>query len=202
MQPSYLAMSMPDRGLAWLPGADFSGKCGDVPAKRWARQASGTVDLFVHTDGPEGSARYWSVKVGVGSEQRATPVRGVCLTTSTAGWRTLQRYEKGALRWLDDLDGDGRAELVVWDSFPLRDDASSTQYALVAWVYRLVSQDSLAIDWSLSRRLARSIAEHYRLPLAAAAPSLEKLRIEAAEALEGFAHDRCSIRPGRTNPKE
>jgi hypothetical protein len=130
--------------------------------------------------------------VGVGTKQRTNLLRGVCLSTSTIGWRTLQQYKKG-LNWLDDLDGDGKVELIVWDSFPLNNDGSLAEYGLMAWVYRLSSKDLLIIDGVLSRRMAREIAEAYRSEPETAVLHYGKLRKTAAEALEQFAEGRCTI---------
>jgi hypothetical protein len=115
------------------------------------------------------------------------------MSTSTVGWRTLQRYSKGPLPWLDDVNDDGSAEFILWDSFPLRDDASMAEYALVGWVYRLVSPDSLVMDLDLSKRLARSLSKEYRSPLKAIAGYPGELRGQAAEALKKFADERCTI---------
>ena len=193
MKPVHLKISIPNRGFKTLPGGNSNGLCGNTSVREWTRKTSGTVDLFVHAKGPEGSGRYWNVTVGVGSKELTKPTRGVCLTTSTVGWRTLQQYKKG-LQWLDDLDGDGRAEFVVWDSFPLHGGSSMAEYAIVAWVYRFVSQNSLAIDWSLSHRLAQSIAKEYRSSPDATTSYPVRLRTEAAEALEQFADERCRIK--------
>jgi hypothetical protein len=193
MRPDQLEMRLPSRGFTWLPGEDLSGRCDDVPAKKWIRHPSGSVDLFVYVDGPSGSGRFWHVTVGVAGRQHSKPIRGVCLTTSTLGWRTLQRYKDAPLPWLDDLDKDGRAEVIIWSSFPLREDASFAEDGLMAWVYRLTSEDSLAIDWGLSRRMAREIAKAYRAPLNTPYSYPGPLRIEAAEALERFADEQCSM---------
>ncbi len=193
MRPEHLEMRPPSRGFTWLQGEDLSGTCDKVSAKKWIRNPSGSVDLFVYADGPSGSGRFWNVTVGVAGRQHSKPIRGVCLVTSTVGWRTLQRYKKGPLPWIEDLDHDGRAELIIWSSFPLREDASAAEYGLIAWVYRLTSEGSLAIDWGLSRRMAREIAEAYRSPLDSTDQALGPLRTEAAEALERFADERCSM---------
>ncbi|MGV8073257.1 MAG: hypothetical protein AB2L11_01655 [Syntrophobacteraceae bacterium] len=195
MMPEHQVMHLPNRGLTWLPNEEFSGVCGDVPPQQWMRKSSGAMDLFVYVDGPTGSGRYWDVTIGVAGRRDLKPVRGICFTTSTAGWRTLQRYKKDPLPWMDDLDSDGRAELIVWSSFPLHDDASLAEYGLMGWVYRFAAKNSLVIDWNLSRRLARSIAEEYRAPLDTDSPYRGRLRTEAAEALERFADERCKILP-------
>lgn len=191
MQPNYLEIRLPSRGLTRLPGEDLSGKCDDVTKEKWVRKSAGSLDLFVYADGPSGSGRYWDVTIGVAQGQRSKPKRGVCLTTSTVGWRTLQHYKRTPLPWLDDLDNDGRSELIIWSSFPLREDASMAEYGLVAWVYRLASQDTLIIDWDLSRRMAREIAEAYRSASGSAAAYPGRLGKAAADALEQFADERC-----------
>lgn len=195
MYPPALSVSVPDSGFAWLPGGDFNGTCDEVPASGWSSMTSGGLNLLVYADGPAGSGRYWKVTVAVSEKQDSTPMRGVCVWTSTVGWRTLQRYSNGPLSWLDDVDDDGSAELILWDSFPLNDDASMAEYALVAWVYRLVSGDSLVVDWELSRDLARSLAKEYRSRLDATTGYPDELRAEAAEALEMFADGGCGIDP-------
>lgn len=191
MQPDHLEMCFPDRGFHWLSGEVFSGRCDDVPTGRWNRRSSGSLNLFVCAEGPSGSGRYWNVTVGVAESQNLTPVRGVCLVTTTLGWRTLQEYKKTPLPWLDDLDEDGKSELIIWSSFPLREDASLAEYGLVAWVYRLNSERRLTIDWDLSRHMAREIARAYRSLSKSTKMSPRQLRGAAAEALEMFADKQC-----------
>jgi hypothetical protein len=132
--------------------------------------------------------------IGVARKQHSKPIRGVCLRTSTVGWRTLERYKRAPLGWLDDLDKDGKAEFILWSSFPLRADASLAEDGLMAWVYRVDSENSLAIDWELSRKMAREIAEAYRSSHDSATSYPGPLRAEAASALEGFVDERCSMR--------
>jgi hypothetical protein len=151
----------------------------------------------VHIDDPEGSGRFWKVMVGVSEKKQSKPVRGTCISTSTVGWRTLQRYSKGPLPLLDDVNHDGTPEFLLWDSFPLHSDASMAEYALVAWVYRLTSPDSLVVDWELTRGMARSIAKEYRSPLEASTGCLRELRAQAAAALEKFADEECEVGEAR-----
>ena len=139
MQPQYREMRLPIRGFTWLPGEDSSGRCANVPQAKWTKKSAGALDLYVSARGPSGSGRYWAVTIGVGEKGQSKPQRGVCLTTSTVGWRTYQYYNRTPLAWLDDLDNDGRAEVIIWASFPLEKDASMAEYGLVAWVYRLIS---------------------------------------------------------------
>ncbi len=193
MAPKHLELRLPSRGFTWLPGEEFDGACDKVPTKKWTRSPAGSVDLFVYADGPSGSGRYWNVTLGVGGKQQSKSSRGVCFTTSTVGWRTLQQYNKTPLPWLEDLDHDGKAELIIWDSFQLREDASMAEFGMDSWVYRLTPDNSLALDWSLSRQMAREIAKAYRAPLDPADQVLGPLRTQAADALEQFADQQCTI---------
>jgi len=193
MKPVAWSIHFPDSGFTWLPGGDFSGPCSKIPPAEWSRGSAGPWHLYVHTDGPEGSGRFWTVTVGISAKRESKPRHGVCLSTSTVGWRTLQRYSKGSLPWLEDVNNDERAEFILWDSFPLHDNASMAEYALVAWVYRLDSPDSLLIDWDLTRGLASSLAKEYRSPLATNKGYPGELRGGAADALERFAGSRCNV---------
>jgi hypothetical protein len=192
MEPYYLKMRFPDPGFRPLQWQQFKRVCDEVPANKWTRKPSGSVDLFVHADGPSGSEHNWQVTIGIGGKQDSKPIRGVCIMASTLGQRTLQRYKEGPLPWLDDLDNDGKAEVVLWDSFvlthPVPHSITEWEYGLVAWVYRLVTDDSLVIDWDLSRRMAGEITKAYRVPV-----PLAPRRTNAAEALEQFADEGCSI---------
>ena len=194
MQPHYREMRFPIRGFTWLPGEDSRGRCANVPQAKWIKKSAGSLDLFVYARGPSGSNRYWDVTIGVGEKGQSKPQRGVCLLTSTVGWRTYQYYNRTPLAWLDDLDNDGRAEIIIWDSFPLEKDASMAEYGLVAWVYRLTSKDTLVIDWELSRRMASEIAQVYRLSRDSAAAYPGHLARAAADALKQFADEQCLIR--------
>lgn len=195
VRPDHFQLRLPRHGFKWPKGEEPRGSCQDVPAKKWFRQPSGSFDLFVYADGPSGSGRYWKVTIGVAKRQQSKPIRGICLVTSTVGWRTLQQWKKAPLAWLDDLNDDGKAEFIIWNSFPLREEASMAEYGLMAWVYRVDSENSLAIDWDLSRKMAGEIAEAYRSSLDSATPYPGPLRAEAAEALEQFVDERCSIPP-------
>jgi len=194
MNPTHLEMRMPSRGLTWLPGEDFDGTCDEVPTNKWMRSPAGAGDLLVYAAGPSGSGRFWNVTIGVAGRHESKPARGVCFKTSTIGWRTLQQYKKTPLPWLDDLDKKGKAELIVWESFALQEDASMAEYGLLAWVYGLTAEGLFVIDWSLSRQMAREIADAYRAPLDSKDLVLGPLRAQAAQALEQFADERCIVR--------
>lgn len=186
--PPYTVILIPDSGFTPLTGEDYCDITDSIAAKDWIKMNAGINDLFVAAEGPSGSGRFWAIVVGIADSQFTHPVRGVCLTTSTVGWRTLQRYSKGVLSWLEDVDGDGKSEFILWDSFPLGDQVMSMgEFGLMAWVFRLISTDSLVVDIHQSQILAESLAKEYNLPLEGASRKLLKLRYQAAETLERFA---------------
>lgn len=190
MRPAHLEFHLPKQGLTHFTREGPSGACEDIPASAWTKVPSKPWDVWVHADGPHGSGRFWTLTLGVGTGQGTKPARGFCLTTSTVGWRTLQRFGR-ALMWVDDLDKDGKAELVIWDSFPLSDDPSMAEYGLVAWVYQL-AESAFTVDWRLSRKMAEEIAAAYREPLERNRP-LQPLRDAAAHELEMFAREGCRM---------
>ncbi len=112
--------------------------------------------------------------------------------TNTLGWRTLRRFKRLPLPWMDHLDGDGKPELIVWNSFRIGDGAG-----LMAWVYR-IDDDGIAIDWSLTRGFAGELAAAYREPLKVERPRLRRLRKRAARALEKFANGKCAVASERS----
>jgi hypothetical protein len=199
MNPQRMALTVPARGLTWLRGEDQQGPCDSVAAP-WIRAAAGRSELLVAAEGPEGSGRHWTITAGVATRGGA-PTRGFCLVTSTLGWRTLRYFGGGALPWTADRDRDGRPELVLWDSFPLSLEASAADYGVTAWVYEFDLGSYLALDWRLTRELAREIAAAYRVPLPEGSVALQEQRVRAADALEEFAAERCeaSRRAGAYN---
>ncbi len=192
MEPARLRIEMPLRGFDRLPDEEGAGSCEEAAAKKWRRKPSGRVDLLVHAEGPSGSGRYWDLAVAIAKKTEKEPRRGVCLRTSTVGWRTLGAFRNSPLPWLDDIDADGRAELIIWESFPLTSEPSAAEFGLVAWAYRPDTENSLSIDWTASRRLAGEVALAYRKPLPGSYS--DDLRAKAAAALELFAGGRCTIR--------
>ena len=192
INPRSLAFTVPPRGLSWARGEEQEGRC-DAVATPWMRRAAGRSQLVVAAAGPEGSGRYWTITAGVAAPGNA-PARGICLTASTLGWRTLRSFGGGALPWIADRDRDGRPELILWESFPLVVEPSPEEYGLVAWVYEYDLGSYLTLDWRSSRALAREIAAAYRAPLRDGTIELQEQRGRAAEALEDFASERCEAR--------
>ena len=192
MNPRSLAFTVPPRGLSWARGEEQEGPCDSVTTA-WKRLPAGRGQLVVAADGPDGSGRFWTITAGRAATG-GRPTRGVCLTASTLGWRTLRSFGGGPLPWIADRDNDRRPELVLWESFPLSVDASAADYGLVAWVYEYDLGNYLALDWRSSRALAREVAAAYRAPLRDASIELMEQRGRAAEALEDFAAGRCESR--------
>jgi hypothetical protein len=188
---------MPAQGFRDADEADKQLACAAVSGE-WLRAPASTGELALHPAGPEGSGRYWTITIGLSPTPGATPTRGVCLLTSTAGFRSLRSFGNRALPWLADRDGDKSAEAIFWSSFFLTPKLVQSETGLVAWVYRVdVKTGRLLLDLPLSRRMAEEIAAVYKTPLSEkdlkSAPGLAEERRLAADALEAFAADRCTL---------
>lgn len=188
-EPARRTLILPARGFRALDAED-PGPCAPDDSTRWVRGPAGAAELCVSAEGPAGSGRYWTIRVGLAGRAGARPTRGACLATSTPGWPALGAFRGGALRWLDDLDGDGRAELILWESFPLEPDAAPPRHGLVGRVYTPTAAGRLRYAPRLSRALARELAQAYRAPAADADAVVLDTRARAAAALEAFAAGR------------
>ena len=198
MKPDFLTLSLPRDGFFPLGTGSkgtFDKPCEVSKVTEWMRMPAGSRDLLVSADGPSGTGYFWEIEVGVALRTEPKPCRTLSLSTSTRGWRFVrpQNYHLLHIRWLDDLDADGIAELIIWDSFP-NDGGYS---GVTAWVYRLDSkEESLVIDWGLSRRMAREIVQAYIGDLNSQPKPGHSLRLLgslAADALVEFAEERCTI---------
>jgi hypothetical protein len=195
MEPEFVAMETPVTGFRWISGDDINDKCDSIPASGWESLPCGDFDLMVHTSGPFGSLREWNIFVGVGPKNIHKPTRGFCLSTSTVGWRTLQTYPILPLPWIGDRDHDGNAELIIWSSFPLREEASLAEFGVIAWVYKIDKNKNFIIDLKSSRILAGEIATAYRKSLGKPNSGyLQDERNNAACFLERFANAQCTLK--------
>jgi hypothetical protein len=192
--PSRRSFPLPAADVLPLPSEDVTTACPALADSGWTRQPGDSTDLLVHTDGPHGSGRYWTIAVAALPAGDSARARGFCVTTSTVGWRTLQRFPT-ALPWAADRDADGRPELVLWESFALRPEPIGPDYGLVAWVFELQGDSALVLDVAASRTLAGEIAAAYRAPLDGP-PWLGALRVAAARRLIVVAERGCELRPG------
>ena len=197
MQAPRPVFAMPPDEFRDADEPDKKRACAAVSGQ-WLRAPLGAGDLTVNPAGPEGSGRYWTITVGLSATRGVAPTRGVCVLTSTAGWRSLRSFGPQGLPWVADRDGDNQAEFVLWTSFFLTPRLVQYETGLVAWVYRVDAKTGrLLLDQPLSRRMAEEIATAYKVPLSdkeiASAPTLPEDRRLAAAALDAFAADRCSL---------
>ena len=167
------------------PGSETAGEPCNVEslevegAAKPAVQAGKASDLEfeVRAYGPGGSGRYWTVMVQVGG-------RGVCLETSTPGFRTISGTKAIAkllpLAWARDVDGDGKSDVVIWGSIAASDGSDKRDYALSAQVYTL-GDNGLEPSESLSKTLRTEIAATYR---EAAREGDAEQRVKLAELLD------------------
>lgn len=187
INPPWMTVTLPDKGFLWMNGEEFHGPCETVSFHGWMRSQAETFALFVHAEGPSGSGRYWTVTVGLGNRNDSMPFHGFCFTTSTVGWRTLRQYKRLPLPWMNDLDGNGRPELIVWSSFALTQEANYAEYGLMAWVYQVTTAGKIALDWRLTCKMAQNLATAYRSSSGRSARAQRKLRLKIAETLESVA---------------
>jgi len=199
MSPPVVEINLNNDGFVWLPNGEFRGPCDkETESVEYFRGDGGAFDLFVSVAGPAGSGRYWQLTIGVGEQQQTKPSRGVCLTTSTSGWRWLEAYKRLPLPWLEDLDNDGNAEFILWSDFSPGPKMMPFASGLMAWVYRLTADGRLTLDLELSRQMAGELAEAYRVELPAAPAHILEIRGACAEILERFADEQSGEFPVNT----
>lgn len=135
----------------------------------------GRATAFV-IDGPAGSGRFASLGLAVAD---SSP-RYACVTASTVGFRHLgtATSQLAPLPWYEDVNGDGRVELVAWQRLPWGD--SEADNGLVPIVYALEG-DALVRRDPLGANLAAKVAAAYR-----SVPTLDQdlCAVVMAEALE------------------
>ena len=181
MQPEHSSIQLSKKGL----------ECNQDSKIVWKTGISDKIKLYLYTDGPSGSGHFWSGIVGVSSKNGTTPVVGACFTTTTIGWRTLQHFNNAAIPWIDDVDADGKDEIIYWHSFPLINEATPAEFGLMAWVYEVTSNDILSLNMDLSREMAKRLAKSYRSGNNLKDHILVKLRLKAASSLEMFINKKC-----------
>ena len=197
MQAPPAVYELPPSGFTDADEPDKPRACEAVSGD-WLRGPLSAGELTVNPAGPEGSGRYWTITVGLSATRGAAPTRGVCVLTSTAGWRSLRSFGPQGLPWIADRDGDKQVEFVLWTSFFLTPRMVQYESGLVAWVYRVdLKTGRLVLDLRLSRRMAEDIATAYKVPLnakeIASVPTLSDDRRLAAAALDALAADRCRL---------
>ena len=116
MQAQQAVYAFPPVGFRDADEPDKKLAC-DAVSGDWLRGPLSTGELAVNPAGPEGSARYWTITVGLSATRGAAPTPGVCVLTSTAGWLSRRSFGPQGLPWVADRDGDNQAEFVLWTSF-------------------------------------------------------------------------------------
>ncbi|TNF91934.1 MAG: hypothetical protein EP297_14420 [Gammaproteobacteria bacterium] len=189
--PARTSIIIPESGFSWRTKEEQPDACEAGALDNVLTEDIGQHRVSVFTDGPSGSGRYWTITVGLSSGGNKAMNRGFCLRTSTTGWRTLQKYERTPLPWLEDLDEDGQPELIIWDSFPLSDRPILSDYALVAWVYRLTDDRTFTLDRGLIRMLAAELSAAYQQQIPQASKALLSHRQKASQLLDSLASQEC-----------
>jgi hypothetical protein len=186
LTPRYQSIILPTSGFAWIDNDLAVDSCAAPVDSLWMKQSGEEFDLYVAADGPHGSGRYWTVTVAVLKKDQTDLKNGVCVETSTIGWRTLQRFKKLPLPWVDDQNDNGWPEFIFWDSFPLNDEPTMAEFGLVGWVYELDEEGVLRLNFELTHALAAEIATAYRQPLENHIASFQQRRNEIAHMLKLF----------------
>ncbi len=194
LEPPYHRLEFPIGGFQWIDEDLAVDSCLTATDSVWDVQTGKSHTLFVAADGPWGSGRFWTVTVGIAASGENGPQRGFCLLASTVGWRTLRSFSELPLPWIGDQDSDGQPELIVWDSFPLHDQASMAEFGLMGWVYELDHEGVLNLSLLLSRERANTIVSAYRTPVDGSDERHQKVRNQCAEHLEVFASGKCKLR--------
>jgi len=186
INPPFLNFIIPSSGFIPVDSSLYDLLCDDISDSLWKRQPADSIDIMIFTEGPSGSGRYWKVIVGIADSGKQSPSRGVCFTTTTIGWRTLQSFNNLPLKWIDDKDKDGQPEIIIWDSFPLHREATNAEYGMIAWVYEFSKNNEFTINWLLTKEIAKEIASAYRKPNGSSLYKFLELRKRIADKLEKF----------------
>jgi hypothetical protein len=161
-----LESSLPPR---WLAGEQRRGPC-DLGGERaedvtLATERAAADPFTIRAEGPSGSGRYWEVAVSWSSQ---AGTRGFCFLTSSSGWRQIGADQRLAesirplIEWLQDVDGDGRQELVVRSTLELSDEASLDEVAITLAAYDRAG-DRFELDAGSTRALRIELAQAYQL---------------------------------------
>jgi len=189
ISPRYETISLAVEGFSWINNDLAVDTCVAVADSLWIRQTGDPSNLLVAVDGPHGSGRYWTVTVAVKKTGAEGLPRGICLETSTIGWRTLQYFNQLPLPWVGDRNKNGKPEFILWDSFPLNDEPTMAEFGLIGWVYELDHEGNLILNLPLTYAIISEIIDAYRKPLDNTNVRFQKRRNEIARLLEAYARD-------------
>lgn len=184
IEPIFTEKSFPNDSINWVTGDEFEGVCEQIDDSLWKKCYGKKFDLYSRAQGPSGSARFWTITVGIKQKDDEKVKRGICFNTSTVGIKTLGSFNGPDI--CEDINQDGNPELCIWSSFKLHDDASHAEYGIMIWIYQITLKN-MKIDWNLSRKMASEIAVEYRKPIDSENRILRQNRMKAADILESFA---------------
>ncbi len=148
--PPWKKIVIPNRGFWQLTTGD---SCAVPDSANWQFSRFNKVKIAVLARGPEGSGHYWQIFIGLAQNDETRPSRGICLETSTIGWRNRRLPDDSPLFWLNDLNNDSKPELIIWDSQPLSSDSIHTAFTLVAWVFAFDGVSTFLFQEALSKKL-------------------------------------------------
>jgi hypothetical protein len=161
-----LESSLPPR---WLAGEERHGPCDSDEERGEALMVvteRAAVDPFtLRAAGPSGSGHHWEVAVSWPSQEGT---RGFCFLTSSSGWRQIGADKRLAesirplIEWLQDVDGDGRQELVVRSTLELSGAASLDEVAITLAAYDRAG-DRFELDAGSTRTLREKLAQAYQV---------------------------------------
>jgi hypothetical protein len=184
-------LPLPEKGFDDLSGYVFD--CEYSTELNWEELRGKDYYLFVHADGPHGSGRFWSIIYGFSSDKEDIPDRGICLISSTTGWRTLRKYES-PIFWAADIDKDGNSEIIILDSFYLDPDMSiNVETGIIAWVYKYYEGKGFELSIDLSKKFISTILASYKANFPESDSILIERRLMAAEALDDFLNNKCKL---------
>ena len=170
--------SVPDSLLLVSPQYSNEEICGiDQPHWKGNSRASPDDPFIVSTWFQGGSGRYWQIAI------RNPQNLGVCLTTSTIGFRSLQQFADLPLPWSRDFDEDGVNEIIYWYSFALGQSIEAG-YGLSARVYRRQSDSRLIANPAFTNQMVKQIMAAYRMPISGASEFLQQQRENALQLLK------------------
>ena len=126
----------------------------------------GTVEpgksIVLFLEGPGGSGHFWTIAALVGAGKETMEFRW---GTSTRGWHAVSMYSNNPLqwfRWLDDLDGDGYQEVIIWRDFLIRPGESAYEPTLLPAVFSFDGSRFVDVTKKKGRVLLAQLADVYR----------------------------------------
>jgi len=189
--PPMQLLPFPEKGFDALN--DYVFNCEYSNELNWEKLRGKDYNLFVHADGPEGSGRFWSISYGFSPGKKDIPDKGICLISSTTGWRTLRKYES-PIFWAADIDKDGNPEIIIWDSFYLDPDMpTNVETGIIAWVYKYIEGKGFELSIALSKKVISTILVAYNNEIEGADSYLIEKRLMASEALSDFLNNKCKL---------